>query len=283
MKQQEPREIPSPSRPAWPRRILLAIQARPQFVLAPLLFVLVIGGCEGAVRLFHVPKLIIPAPSSVGISLYEGFANNIFGRHILVTLYESLTGFVIGATLGFILGLLVSSFPLLESTLYPYIVAFQTLPKVAVAPIVIVWFGFGLSSKIVLTATMSFFPMLANTIAGLQATEPEQMELLAAFTASRWQIFRMLKIPMALPYVFVGLDLAILMSVTGAIVGEFVGASAGLGYLIQRWNMNLDVAGSFSVLVVLGVIGILFHVTMQLTQRRVVFWMEPEEERIVVA
>src|SRR5690606_34953635 len=139
-------------------------------------------------------------------------------------------------------------FPLLERTLYPYVVAFQTIPKVAIAPIIVIWFGYGISSKIVITATIAFFPALANTIAGLRATPPEQLELLVAYTATRWQVFWKVKVPQALPYIFVGLDVAIVLSIIGAIVGEFVGARAGLGYLIMQANFSMDMARTFAIL-----------------------------------
>ena len=161
--------------------------------------------------------------------------------------------------------------------------AFQTLPKVAIAPIIVIWFGYGIESKVVITATIAFFPLLANTIAGLRATQTEQLELMVAFTASRWQIFRMIKVPQALPYIFVGLDVAIILSVIGAIVGEFVGSQAGLGYLILQRNFTMDMAGVFAVLTILVVMGLGLHYAVQFAQRHIVFWIEPETERVIGA
>jgi NitT/TauT family transport system permease protein len=153
-------------------------------------------------------------------------------------------------------------------------VAFQTLPKVAIAPIIVIWFGYGLTSKIIITATIAFFPLLANTIMGLRAAPYDQIEMLTAYTASRWQVFHMVRMMQALPYVFVGLDVAIVLSVIGAIVGEFVGAKAGLGYLLLQKNFNFDMAGTFAVLVVLSLIGVVLHSLIRLAQRRVIFWMD---------
>ena len=135
----------------------------------------------------------------------------------------------------------------------------------------------------VITATIAFFPLLANTIVGLRAVSRDQVELMVAFTASRWQIFWKARVPQALPYIFVGLDVAIVLSVIGAIVGEFVGAQAGLGYLILQRNFTMDMAGVFAILIVLSLMGIGLHMIVAAIQRRVVFWMESSSERVIGA
>jgi NitT/TauT family transport system permease protein len=135
----------------------------------------------------------------------------------------------------------------------------------------------------VITATIAFFPLLANTIVGLRATPHDQIEMLVSYTASRWQVFRMLRLMQALPYIFAGLDIAIVLSVIGAIVGEFVGAKAGLGYLILQKNFNFDMAGTFAILIILSVIGIGLHVLISAAQRRIVFWMDAAGERVMGA
>jgi len=256
---------------------------KPEQPLSILLFVAVMAIWEGAVRGLGISPLVIPPPSSVAWSLYEGIRSNILITNTLVTFTETVLGFALGAALGLILGGLIAQFPLLEKTLYPYIVAFQTIPKIAIAPIIVIWFGFGMSSKVIISAAIAFFPLLANTIAGLRAAPSDQVELLIAFTASRWQVFRMARVPQALPYVFVGLDVAIVLSVIGAIAGEFVGAQAGLGYLILQRNFNMDMAGVFAVLTILSVMGIGLHILVRTVRRRVVFWMEEEQDRVMGA
>jgi len=255
----------------------------PRAALVALTFVLVVGTWELFVVLAEVPQIILPAPSAILRSLAISLRMPTFYDHVGVTLLEVFAGFVVGSLLGFLLGMLISQFPTLETTLYPYIVAFQTLPKVSIAPIVLIWFGYGLTSKIVLTATMSFFPLLANTIAGMRASQQDHRELFIAFTSSRWQMFWKLKLPMALPYIFVGIDLSILLSVTGAIVGEFVGSHAGLGYLILQRNFDLDMPGLFAILVILAAIGALLHFLVQRIQRRVIFWMDLQDDRVIGA
>ncbi len=171
----------------------------------------------------------------------------------------------------------------LEKILYPYVVAFQTLPKVAIAPIIVIWFGFGLTSKIIITATIAFFPLLANTIVGLRSAPLDQIELMVAFTATRWQTFRMVRFPQALPFIFVGLDVAAVLSVIGAIVGEFVGSEAGLGYLILQMNFNFDMPGVFAVLIILSLMGIGLHLLVVWVQGHVVFWVDKAGNRVMGA
>ncbi len=237
-------------------------------------FVLVMLGWEASIRLFGVSALIFPGPVDVLRAFYQGMASGELVTHFGVTLYEILAGFAIGAVTGFLLGAAIGQSALLETVIYPYVVAFQTMPKVAVAPLFVVWFGFGPASKIIITATIVFFPVLANTIVGLRSAPRDQIDLMQAFTASRWQVFRMVRLPQALPYVFAGLDIGIVMAVIGAIVGEFVGAQSGLGYLILQRNFSLDTAGVFAILILLSLIGIVLHGIIKLIARKVLFWSE---------
>jgi ABC-type nitrate/sulfonate/bicarbonate transport system permease component len=137
-----------------------------------------------------------------------------------VTLCEALLGFVIAAVTGIMLGAVIAQFRLMEQTFYPYLVALQTLPKIAIAPLIIVWFGFGISSKVIIAATVAFFPVLVNVIVGLKTIDPAKLDLMRSLRASRWQTFRLVTFPNALPFVFAGLDIAVVFSVLGAIVGE---------------------------------------------------------------
>jgi NitT/TauT family transport system permease protein len=232
---------------------------------------------EVMVRLLDVPKILLPPPSAVAVALWRDMTSGFLLPHFLVTLWEITSGFSIGAGIGVVLGVAIGQSAFLERVFYPYVVAFQTVPKVAIAPIIVIWFGYGLTSKIIITATISFFPVLANTIVGLRSTPREQIEMLRTCTATEWQIFRMARLPQALPFIFVGLDVAIVVSVIGAIVGEFVGAKAGLGYMILQKNFTFDTAGVFAILIVLSLIGILLHWAVVSVQRRLLFWAESSE------
>jgi NitT/TauT family transport system permease protein len=253
------------------------ILRRPEVPIALAIFIVGFGGWELAVWALDVPPIVLPAPTDIAESMVDLLKSATFAMHLGVTLYEILAGFALGAFSGLALGCLIGRFPLLEKSLYPYLVAFQTVPKVALAPIIVIWFGFGVGSKIVITAIISFFPILANTIAGLRATPPEQVELLLAFTATRWQIFRKVQMPQALPYIAVGVDVALMMAVIGAIVGEFVSAKAGLGFLILQKNFSMDMAGVFAILIVLSAIGVVLHLAVQVLRRKLIFWLDTRD------
>jgi len=253
------------------------VAARPQVVLIPLVFVVFVGVWEWGVRFFRVPAFLAPAPSAVLASLVGGLRSRLYLEHFLVTLYETLLGFLIAAVAGIVLGAVIAQFRLVEQTMYPYLVALQTLPKIAIAPLIIVWFGFGISSKIIIAAMVGFFPVLVNVIVGLKTVDQAKLDLMRSLDATRWQTFRLVKFPHALPFVFAGLDIAIVFSVLGAIVGEFVGAQRGLGNLILQFNFGLDIAGVFAVMILLSAMGVALHLVMQFIQKRVIFWAEPEQ------
>jgi NitT/TauT family transport system permease protein len=255
----------------------LFVRTRPQVLLIPLLFVVFVGAWEWAVRAWAIPEFLVPAPSTVAGALARGVRSGLYVANFWVTLCEALLGFVIAAVAGTMLGAVIAQFRVMEQTFYPYLVALQTLPKIAIAPLIIVWFGFGISSKVIIAATVAFFPVLVNVIVGLKTIDPAKLDLMRSLRASRWQTFRLVTFPNALPFVFAGLDIAIVFSVLGAIVGEFVGAQRGLGNLILQFNVSLDIAGVFAVLILLSVMGVALHLIMQAVQKHVIFWAEPDE------
>jgi NitT/TauT family transport system permease protein len=250
---------------------------RLHFVLIPLVFVVFVGAWEWVVRAWSIQAFLVPAPSTVATALARGVRSGLYLDNFWVTLCEALLGFVIAGVTGIVLGAVIAQFRLLERTFYPYLVALQTLPKIAIAPLIIVWFGFGMSSKVIVAATVAFFPVLVNVIVGLKTIDPAKLDLMRSLRASRWQTFRLVTFPNALPFVFAGLDIAVVFSVLGAIVGEFVGAQKGLGNLILQFNFSLDIAGVFAVLILLSVMGVALHLIMQAVQKHVIFWAEPEE------
>ena len=255
----------------------LFVRNHPQVLLIPLVFVVFVGSWEWVVRAWNIPEFLVPAPSTVAGALARGVRSGLYVANFWVTLSEALLGFVIAAVAGIMLGAVIAQFRVMEQTFYPYLVALQTLPKIAIAPLIIVWFGFGISSKIIIAATVAFFPVLVNVIVGLKTIDPAKLDLMRSLRASRWQTFRLVTFPNALPFVFAGLDIAIVFSVLGAIVGEFVGAQKGLGNLILQFNFSLDIAGVFAVLILLSVMGVALHLIMQAVQKHVIFWAEPEE------
>src|SRR5207253_3456801 len=196
----------------------------------------------------------------------------LYQKHFSPTLLETLLGFLLGSALGFFLGAAVALNRYVEYFFYPYIVMFQSLPKVALAPLIVVWFGLGLTSKVVNAALVAFFPLMVNTIVGLRSAEPDRVELMRSLDASETQIFWMLRLPGALPFIMAGLEVAMIFALIGAIVAEFVGATKGLGVLINTLNFSGDVAGIFSVLLILSILGLALNQAILAVRRRVLFW-----------
>jgi NitT/TauT family transport system permease protein len=264
----------------WVARMRAEVRRRPEWICVPLTLVLAIGGWEWYVKAYHVSAVILPPPSQIVSALHSGLASGVYVKALLVTLQAIVLGFLLSASVAFILGTLISQIRLLEATIYPYVVALQTLPKIAIAPLILVWVGLGIESKIIIAALVSFFPMLVNTIVGLKSAGADKLELMHALTASRTKTFFLVKLPEALPYIFAGLQIGIVLAVLGAIVGEFVGAKAGLGYLIIQMNYTMDVAGMFAVLVLLGLMGVALNIFITLVRRRVIFWQRTDVNTI---
>jgi NitT/TauT family transport system permease protein len=248
--------------------------------LSVLLLAVSLLAWEAIVRGFDIPVFILPPPSKVAVALYRGLASGLYLGHLRVTLLETVLGFVAGSALGFLLGTAVAMNRYVDYFLYPYIVMFQSLPKVALAPLIVIWFGLGLSSKVINAALVAFFPLLVNTMVGLRSADEDRISLMRSLAASDRQIFWMLRLPNALPFVMAGLDIAMIFALIGAIVAEFVGATSGLGMLIQSMNFTMDVSGQFSVLIILSVVGLLLNRAILLVRRRVLFW-DPSEKSAV--
>jgi NitT/TauT family transport system permease protein len=249
-------------------------------LLTAVFFAASVAAWEGVVRALDIPLFIMPPPSAVAVALWRGLASGLYLQHLGFTLVETLLGFLLGAALGFGLGTAVALNRYVEYFLYPYIVMFQSLPKVALAPLIVIWFGLGLTSKVVNAALIAFFPLLVNTMVGLRSADEDRVSLMRSLAASERQIFWMLRLPNALPFVMAGLDVAMIFALIGAIVGEFVGATAGLGMLIQSMNFTMDVSGQFSVLLILSLVGLGLNRAILLVRRRVLFWDPSEKERL---
>lgn len=229
---------------------------------------------EAAVRLSGVSPLILAPPSAVGVALWSGLAGGLFWPHIGVTVTEMLSGFVIGTLTGIAGGVLITEFGRAGRLIYPYLIAVQSVPKVAMAPLLIIWLGFGLSSKIVLVALITFFPLLINTISGLSIIDPLRMDLMTTLKANRRQVFWYVRLPSAAPHIFSGLAVAIVLALTGAVVAEFVGAQRGLGVLLLQAQANLDTAGMFAVIIVLALIGLSGNLIVVSLERRLLYWID---------
>jgi NitT/TauT family transport system permease protein len=239
--------------------------------------VLVIIVWEALVNLYHMPSYVLPAPKAVVAALIDGLGQDPTSRasfwyHLADTLAATLSGFAIGGVLGLVLAAAMAEFRIVERLLFPYVAAIQSLPKVAIAPLYVIWFGYQIQSKIAMAVTLALFPVLLNTLQGLVSVDRDRLELMSSLDASRWQAFWLVKLPTSLPLIFAGLNLGIVYALLGALVAEFIGAQRGMGVMVLQLQSVNDTAGVFAVLVVLAVVGYLLITAVRMVQRRVVFW-----------
>src|SRR5258708_20940897 len=243
-----------------------------------LVFALLIATWESAARLSLVDPMMLPAPSDIAANFIDGFSTGLYGQHLKVTLFEALSGFAIACGVGICIGSLSSFSERFARALQPILIAVEATPKIALAPLIIVAFGYGAGSKIVLSTIIAFFPVFLGTVAGLRAAEQGRLDVLRALGASRLQMFRMVALPGALPHIFAGINLAVVFALLAAIVGEFMGSKEGLGTLILYANGNLDTARAFSILLVLAATGLSLHGLIGALRRRLLFWDTARDE-----
>jgi NitT/TauT family transport system permease protein len=242
-----------------------------QDVAAPLVFAIaVLVLWEFACRVLAIPPYLLPSPTRIGASIAQA-PGSLLG-HAGITLLEAVLGFVIGSALGAALGAAFAEWRLLARSLLPYVVAANTIPVVAIAPILILWFGHGLASKVAVTAFLSFFPLAINTMKGLVSYDRTVMDVFHVAAATPWQRFWKMRVPSALPYVFTGLKLNVTFSVIGAIVAEFVQADRGLGFVIMTAYRSLNMPRLWAAMLASAVIGIVFFALVALAERLVIPW-----------
>jgi len=225
---------------------------------------------EGAARAFAIPQWLLPAPSVVAAEIAN--QPGLFARHAMVTAGEVVLGFLLSVAVGIPLAVGIAYSRVFERTLYPLLVASQAVPKVAIAPLLIVWFGFGTLPKVLVAFLIAFFPIVIDTVVGLRSVEPEMLHLGRSMGASRWQMFRKIRLPKALPSIFAGLKVAITLAVVGAIVGEFVAADRGLGYLLMIASGEMNSKLLFAAIVVLTALGVAFFLLVEAIERWAIPW-----------
>lgn len=229
---------------------------------------LLLAAWEAAARGFGLSALVLPPPSLIVDALWRGLASGYFWPHLGTTALELALGLAIGAAFGLVVGVLLAELPALRRLAMPYVVVSQVVPKLALMPLLVVWFGFGLAPTVLVTALICFFPLLENTLTGLAQVAPERLELFRLLKASRWQTLWRLKLPSGLPAVLAGLRIAVVLALVGAVVGEFVGASRGLGALIIAAQGSMDTPLLFAVLVLVSALGLAaYHATLWLERR----------------
>ena len=222
------------------------------------------------VVVLDVPEAILPTPVKILSTIVKHW--DLLLVHTWPTTRECLLGFLLAVVVGMGLGVLLAFFPMFHRSVYPLIVAFQVVPKVALAPLFIVWFGLGTTSRVLLAFVIAFFPMVVNTYAGIMSTDPLMVRMANSFSASRWTIFRKIEFPTALPSIFGGLKIGITFAVIGIIVAEFVTAQEGLGYLIVFAEGNIDTPLLMAALTVLSVVGMILYAAIVALEKLVITW-----------
>ena len=225
---------------------------------------------EILVQVIKVPAFILPPPGD----LWRVFLRKlpILGNHSLITFVEAFGGFLFSLVLGIAFAIAVVYSRHLQNTMYPLIVILYAMPKSAFAPLMVIWVGYGLLSKIAIAFLVAFFPIVVNTVVGLKEIEPELLELARINRASEFDVFKKIRLPNSIPYLFAGIKVAIVLSVTGAIVAEFVAANEGLGYLVLQANYNLDTAFALVILLILAVLSLALFWLAEVIQRKMAPW-----------
>ena len=251
---------------AFPVRIRRVLRSQRILLSFLLLFLL----WEGAVRLFRVPTYLLPPPSEILVD-FLGRWNRVM-QNTLITTQEIVAGYLTAVLVSIPLALMIAYSRFLEETVYPLIVFFQIVPKIAIAPLFIIWFGFGFTPKLLLVFLLSFFPIVVSSIAGFKSVDAEILDMARSTGASPWMMFRKIRLPYALPSIFTGLKVAAALSATAAAVAEFVASDKGLGYLLLEFNGNLNTSMVFATIMVLSIVGLLVYYVVELIERILIPW-----------
>lgn len=243
-----------------------------EIITIPAVLAAVIALWYAVVSIFSLPKYVLPVPLDVGSVLVRQITSGSIWRNLLISLGEAGLGFTLGLGIALALGIPIALAPLVRRTLLPIVMGWQSFPHLILAPLIVVWFGFGQTSKIVLAAIMSFFPMFVAIIDGLSNSPQRQIEMIRVFGGSAWDVFLRVRLRNALGYFFTGVNLSVIYALLGAVVGEWIGAQEGIGQLLMSFNYNFEVAKMFGVLIILACIGMIASALVRFIRRLVVFW-----------
>jgi NitT/TauT family transport system permease protein len=244
------------------------------WISTPLLLVAVVASWKLVIAIFNVSPFVLPQPEDVLAGMGEVIQAQGFTTHLRVTLTETLIGFGIALVTGVAMGAVLGRVLWLERAVRPLVVAAQVVPKVALVPLFIVWFGFGITSKVVIVAILAFFPIMLNTLLGTRSVEPGHRDVMRGLNAGRWATFWRLDYHSTMPYVFAGMEIGIVFAIIGAVVGEYLGGNQGLGYLIVLYLNALNARQLFAVIVILTLIGFALFLAVLGLKRLFIPWHE---------
>ncbi len=237
-------------------------------------FFMIVGIWQLIDFLLNIKEVIFPSPIEIYQSIIENY--NVLLKHTSITMVESVLGFIIGASLGVACGILFVYSSKSKKSLYPYAIALKATPLYALAPLLVLWFGNGIMSKIVMSAMVAFFPVLVNAVKGFSSADQESLDLFKSLSASKLVTFSKLRFPSSLPYIFPALKTATTLAVVGATIAEFTGASSGIGHLIVNSSYYLDTSIMFAGIIFISIAGVLFFYFVEFIERRVVFWQNTD-------
>ena len=249
----------------------------PSLLPSLLIIVAIIVAWEVCVRLFEVQKWLLPAPSDIAVTLYADAP--LLWRHTLATLLEIVVGFGLSLACGVALAAAIGLSRTLERAIYPFVIASQTIPIIVIAPMLLIWIGYGFAPKVIVVALISFFPIVVNMVDGLKAVDRDMVNLMRTLGASRWQVFFKVQVPTSLPYLFSGMRVAIAVSVIGAVIGEWVGSSEGLGYLMLRSKPQFLTERVFAAIVILSALGVGLFGSVGIVERLAIPWWRASRGR----
>ncbi len=227
---------------------------------------------ELVVVIGNEPSYILPTPLSVWKTLIDLMETGTFWSQLGATMEGTLVGFVVGCAAGVVFGILAGEFTIVRRIIYPYLVAIQSLPKVALVPVIATWFGFGLNAKVVLVVLLVFFPVLVNTFQGVATADPEKIDLVRSLRGGRWQQLWRVRFFSAMPYMFTGFELGIVYAFLGAVLAEMTGAQNGTGVMMEQFQTNADTEATFALLIVLAVVGLILNTIVRFAHQKIVFW-----------
>jgi NitT/TauT family transport system permease protein len=250
--------------------------------LRPFLFlVMLVVAWDLSIRIFQIPAYQIPSPREVVTVLAQTWPELL--AQAWPTTYATLVGFLLSALFGIPAAMLIAGSKTIESYVYPLLVFSQSIPKIAIAPLFVVWFGFGILPKIISAFLLGFFPVVVSAVQGFKSVDPDMVDLARAMQGSRFHVFRAVNLPHAMPAIFAGLKVSVTLAVVGAVVGEFVGSNSGIGYVMQRSIGTFDLPTMFAALVILALIGVVLFWVVDRIERFVIPWHVSQREVIIAA
>ena len=258
---------------SWARSVDRAAR---RWLPALLIVLSILALWEAYVRIFDVQTWLLPAPSAIAVALFQDAG--LLWYHTRATLTEIIVGFGVALACGVLLATAIGMSRTLERALYPFIIASQTIPIIVIAPMLLIWVGYGLAPKVIVVALISFFPIVVNMVDGLKSVDRDMVNLMRTLGANRRQVFFKVQVPTSLPYLFSGMRVAIAVSVIGAVIGEWVGSSEGLGYLMLRSKPQFLTERVFASIVILSALGIGLFASVGLLERLAIPWRRPAAE-----